>query len=82
VLESIALVIIPLYVANFLVFVQDIEDQVVYGLIGIIYGPISYYLFLFWHCLFYLDLSLESPSLLNFCSIITFFHINTMYLQK
>lgn len=34
-----ALVLIPLYVAFFLAFTQDIEDWVIYGSFGIIYGP-------------------------------------------
>jgi hypothetical protein len=37
----------PLYAALFLAFAQDLEDRVIYGPFGIIYGSISYFQFLF-----------------------------------
>jgi hypothetical protein len=46
------LVLKPLHVALFLAFAQDLENQVDYGPFEIIYGPISYFLFLFQHCRF------------------------------
>jgi hypothetical protein len=41
------LVLKPLYTAIFLAFAQDLEDRVIYGPFGIIYGPISHCQFLF-----------------------------------
>jgi hypothetical protein len=41
------LVLKPIYAAIFLAFAQDLEDQVIYSPFGIIYGPISYFQFLF-----------------------------------
>jgi AAA+ ATPase superfamily predicted ATPase len=64
-----ALVLILFYAAILLIFVQEIEERVIYGSFRIVYRPIFYFLFLALFLLFGFVIGSESIPSWTFVSL-------------